>query len=120
VWHRGQTFQVTVDTRTGMVRCPQVLPKVRSNSEMYARLKAFIRSRQDPELPEHRRIDPARAHATCANRNGNVSLTLRFQSDAEYAVRRFVDLVQEIYLSFLPDYFDYQVEAFNLDPDYPA
>jgi hypothetical protein len=35
-------------------------------------------------------------------------------------VRRFVDLVQEIFLVFLPDYFEYQVEAFDLDPDYPV
>jgi hypothetical protein len=120
VWHRGRTFEVTVDTRMGVVRCPLVLPKVRSGSEMYARLKAFLKSRQDAELPEHRRIDPAKARVSCANRSGNVSMTLRFKGDPEYAVRRFVDLVQEIYLSFLPDYFEYQVEAFDLDPDYPV
>jgi hypothetical protein len=87
---------------------------------MYAKLKAFVRSRHDEDLPEHRRIDRSRARATCANRSGNVSVTLRFKGDSEYAVRRFVDLVQEIYLSFLPDYFEYQVEAFDLDPDYPV
>jgi len=28
--------------------------------------------------------------------------------------------VQEIFLVFLPDHFEYQVEAFDLDPDYPV
>jgi hypothetical protein len=118
VWHRGRTFRVTVDTRAGVVRCPQILPMVRPGSEMYRNLKAFVKSRQGEELPAHRRIDPARVHLTCANRNGNVSVTLRFKGEPEYAVRCFVDLVQEIFLVFLPDYFEYQVEAFDLDPDY--
>jgi hypothetical protein len=120
VWHRGRTFEVTVDTRAGAVRCPVVLAMVDSASEMYRNLKAFIKSRQAADLPEHRRIDLAKARIACVNRQGNVSVALRFQGDPEYAVRKFVDLVQEIFLVFLPDYFDYQVEAFDLDPDSPV
>ena len=39
--------------------------------------------------------------------------------DGEYAVRKLIHLVNEIYLTFLADgkYFDYLVETFNLDPD---
>ena len=38
---------------------------------------------------------------------------------SEYAVRKLVHLINEIYLTFLTDgkYFDYLVETFNLDPD---
>jgi hypothetical protein len=120
VWHRARTFEVTVDTRGRVVRCPVVLPMVESGSEIYRNLKAFVKSRQAADLPEHRRIDPAKVRIACLNRKGNVSVALRFEGDPEYAVRKFVDLVQEIFLVFLPDYFEYQVEAFDLDPDAPV
>ena len=41
--------------------------------------------------------------------------------DTEYAVRRLVAVVNEIYLDFLSSglYFDWLVETFDLDPDHP-
>lgn len=118
MWHRNRTFDVTVDTRKGIIRCPLVLPEV--DAALYAKLKAFLKSRQSEDQPDHRRIEPAKAAITSANRAGNVSVTLTIKdTDYEYGVRKFVNLVHEIFLVFLQEHFDYQVEAFDLDPDSP-
>ena len=118
VWHRDRQFDLIVDSRRGTIRCPLVLPQV--GSAMYRQFRAFLNSCQDPALPEHRRVDSRKAGVTCANRGGDVSLTMTLRGrDYEYGVRKFIHLIQEIYLVFLVEHFEYQVEAFDLDPDHP-
>lgn len=118
VWFRNRQYAITADARRGVIRCPVVLPQV--PPEIYAKLKQFIQSRHTEEIPPHRRIDPAKARANCAIRAGNVSVTLTLEDDDyEYATRRFVNLLHEIFLVFLHEHFDYQVAAYDLDPDNP-
>jgi hypothetical protein len=118
VWFRNRSYEITVDTRKGVIRCPVVLPQ--ATPEICAKLKLFIQSRHTEEVPPLRRIDPAKARAICAIRGGNVSVTLTVNDDDyESATRRFVHLLHEIFLVFLQEHFDYQVEAYDLDPDNP-
>ena len=87
---------------------------------MHEDLKAFIRSRQSDELPDHRRLDARKTQIRTYNRSGNILLVMKvMDGDSEYAVRKLVHLINEIYLTFLADgkYFDYLVDTFNLDPD---
>jgi hypothetical protein len=120
IWHRGRPFDLTVDTRRGAIHCPLVLPQVPAGSAMYRELRAFLKACQSPDRPEHRRIDNRKVRVACANRGGNVSLTMTIaDADYEYAIRKFIHLIQEIYLVFLTEHFEYQVEAFDLDPDHP-
>ena len=120
IWHRDRPFDLTVDTRRGSIRCPLVLPQIPAASAMYREFKTFLKSCQDPDRPDHRRIDGSKVRVTCANRSGDVSLTMTLcDADYEYGIRKFIHLIQEIYLVFLTEHFDYQVEAFNLDPDHP-
>jgi len=89
---------------------------------MYREFKQFIASRQSKDVPEHRRIDPRRVNIRISNRAGNIGLTFTVRNnDYEYATRKLINLVQEIYLGFLYDgpYYDYMVETFHLDPDHP-
>jgi hypothetical protein len=51
-------------------------------------------------------------------RVASLSMTLR-DADYEYGIRRFIHLIQEIHLVFLTEHYEYQVEAFDLDPDRP-
>jgi hypothetical protein len=120
VWHRNQVFDLTVDLQNASVRFPRVLTNVPADSDMYAELKQFIKSRHADELPEHRRIDRGRASVQSYNRGGNVSLVMKVKDgDYEYAVRKFIHLVHEIFMTFLVDgsYHEYMVETFDLDPD---
>jgi hypothetical protein len=116
LWFRNRTYEFIVDKNT--IRCPVVLPQV--DAALYAKLKAFLKSRQTEEVPVHRRIDPAKAKITSTNKAGNVSVSLTAKdADDEYLVRRFVNLINEIFQVFLHEHFDYQVAAFDLDPDQP-
>ena len=121
VWHRGRRFDVTVDTRRKTIHCPLVLPMVPVRSAMYRQLP---RVRESLPGPRSARPSPHRQSAklrvACANRGGNVSLTMTLaDADYEYGARKFIHLIQEVYLGFLTEHFEYQVEAFDLDPDHP-
>ncbi len=119
-WHRDRRFDLVVDTRKGTLGFPLVLPKVPRRSAMYRELLRFVESRSSKKFPPHRRIDPRKAEVRCVNRGGNVSLTMHAKAGAyEYGARKLIHLVHEIYLEFLGEYFEYQVEAFDLDPDRP-
>jgi hypothetical protein len=119
-WHRGRVFELAFDARAGTFRLPDLLTGIPVESSMYEDLKVFIRSRQSDELPDHRRLDARKTQVRTYNRSGNVLLVMKVKDgDSEYAVRKLVHLINEIYLTFLAEgkYFDYLVETFNLDPD---
>jgi hypothetical protein len=118
VWHRGRAFELVFDSKRGTLRLTELLPQV--PAAMYKALKAFIEARQTDDLPEHRRIDRARVEVRSSHRAGSVSLSMTaVDGDCQYAVTKFVHLVNEIYLIFLAEgeHFDYLVETFDLDPD---
>jgi hypothetical protein len=119
-WHRGRVFELAFDARAGTFRLPDLLTGIPVESSMYEDLKVFIRSRQSDELPDHRRLDARKTQVRTYNRSGNVLLVMKVKDgDSEYAVRKLVHLINEIYLTFLAEgkYFDYLVETFNLDLD---
>jgi hypothetical protein len=120
VWHRGRVFELTFDAKAGTLRLPELLTDVPADSSIYEDLKAFIRSRQADDLPEHRRLDKHRIEIRTYKRGGDILLVVKAKDgDCEYAVRKLVHLINEVYLTFLAEgqYFDYIVETFNLDPD---
>jgi hypothetical protein len=119
-WHRGRVFELTFEARSGTLRLSELLTNVPADSSMHEDLKDFIRSRQSDDLPDHRRLDAQKLQIRTYNRSGNIMLVVKARDgDNEYAVRKLVHLINEIYLTFLADgkYFDYLVETFNLDPD---
>ncbi len=121
-WHRDQLFQWQFDATRASLRLPCVLPQVPAGSAMYRDFKRWLRERQSPSLPEHRRYDASRLRLKTYNRGGEIALTAYIlNGDTEYAVRKLVDLVNEVYLSFLSDglYYEWLLETFNLDPDRP-
>jgi len=119
-WHRGRVFELAFDARAGTLRLPELLTGIPADLSMHEDLKAFVRSRQSDDLPHHRRLDPRKIQIRTYKRHGNILLVVKIKDgDSEYAVRKLVHLINEIYLTFLADgkYFDYLVETFNLDPD---
>jgi hypothetical protein len=120
IWHHDRPFELQLDVRKGMLRFPEVLPEVPARSAMYRELQAFLKSRQSDEVPQHRRVDPAKARLTANNLRGSVALTLTTKDgDFEYATRKIINIVHEIFLVFLVDgsYFEYMVEHLGLDQD---
>ena len=119
-WHHDRRFELMVDVPRKTMRFPAVLPGVPADSSMYRELKEFLKSRHSEELPEHRRIESAKARVSCSNRNGKVAVTLTVRDgDFEYGARKIVHTVHEIFMVFLADgpYYDYLVEQLGLDQD---
>jgi len=120
MWHRDRLFELVLDEQTGTLQFPLVLPQVDSKSIMYQKFKEFLKSRQSEKTPEHRRIDTRKARVRPLNRGGNLGVTLAVQDgDYEYATRKLIHLVHEIFMVFLVDgpYYQYMVEQLGLDPD---
>jgi hypothetical protein len=120
VWHQDRPFELLVDVPGKTLRFPAVLPGVPARSAMYRELRAFLKVRQSNEMPEHRRVNPAKARLTPSNQRGAVSLTLSVKDgDFDYATRKMIHMVHEIFMIFLVDgpYFEYMVEQLGLDPD---
>jgi hypothetical protein len=120
VWHQDRPFELLLDVPGKTLRFPAVLPGVHARSPMYRELQAFLKVRQTDEMPEHRRVDPAKAGITLSSQRGVVSLKLTVKNgDFDYATRKIIHLVHEIFMVFLVDgpYFEYMVEQLGLDPD---
>lgn len=120
LWHHDRPFELLLNIPKKTLHFPVLLPGVPSRSQMYRELRAFIRERQSEEIPEHRRVDPAKARMALANSRGLVSLTFTVRKgDFDYATRKIIHIVHEVYLVFLLDgpYFEYMVEQLGLDPD---
>ncbi len=120
LWHRDRLFELVVDVPRKTLRFPALLPEVPAASTMYREFQEFVESRQAVDLPDHRRIDKAKATVCCGNKGGDVSVTLTVNDgDFDYGVRKLIGLAHETYLVFLFDgrYYDYLVETFDLDPD---
>jgi hypothetical protein len=119
VWHYDREMDLTLDERSKTLTFTALLPALPARSAMYREFKEFLESRHSPELLEHRRIDPKKAHATCRNSKGSVSVTLTVRAGGfEYGTRKLVNLVDEIFKDFLFDHHqDYLVERHWLDLD---
>ena len=121
-WLAGGTFHVRLDPRSRRLTFSDVLPNVPRRSAMDRAFRAWVRDRSSDGLPEHRRIDPRRLTVACTNRGGSVSVALALRrrgaaserEDWEYAARKGVSLVNEIFHGFLRGpYNEYMVQNFG-------
>ena len=120
VWHHDRRFELLVDARQKTLTFPDLLPSVPTQSAMHRNLRAFVESRHSAELPNHRRVDAAKARLRIGSRRGDISLTISvLDGDFEYAVRKLIHAVHEIFLTFLVDgpYYEYMVEHLGLEQD---
>jgi hypothetical protein len=120
VWHHDRPLELLLDAAKKTLRFPVVLPGVPARSSMYRELQAFLKVRQSGEMPEHRRVEPAKARLAASNKQGAVSITLTVKDgDFDYATRKIIQMVHEVFMIFLVDgpYFEYMVEHLGLDPD---
>jgi hypothetical protein len=120
IWHHDRPFELSLDVPKKTLHFPQVLPGVPARSPMYRELLAFLKERQSPEMLEHRRVNPLKARLAASNTRGMVSITLTVKDgDFDYATRKIIHIVHELFMIFLVDgpYFEYMVEHLGLDED---
>jgi hypothetical protein len=122
VWFRDQCMDLEVHTPRARASLRGVLPAIEPRSKLDRALRIWLRSREAPQLPAHRRLDRARFQVRLRNAGGNVQLSVVSKSsDPTLALRKLLNLVNELYFDFLaaPERYDWIAEAFELDPDNP-
>ncbi|HLJ27162.1 MAG TPA: hypothetical protein VKY85_10675 [Candidatus Angelobacter sp.] len=114
-WLWNLPFHLSFDEKRKTLSFKKLLPCIPAGSELNTKLKAFIRSRCSADQPEHRRMDPKRISIRYSNLRGNVSISfLVVKDDYEYGVKRALNLVNEIFASFLNMHFpEYMAQHFR-------
>jgi len=123
-WLYGQPFTLVCEPKQARLSLPDLLPNIVRDSMLHKEVKAFLKGRAAADVPEHRRVDPARATAAARLREGTVSLELtlcaatntdELQEDYAYGTRKLVNLAHELFL-FMNEYWaDYMWEHFQLN-----
>lgn len=118
-WLTDAPLHLIHDKKAGTLTWKNLLPAMPARSAIYADFKSFIEGRASKSLPEHRRIDPKKAEIVLSNRAGRVSVALKIKGrNDEYAARKAVNLVNEIFNGFLTGpYYDYMVENFHISEE---
>jgi hypothetical protein len=119
-WHYRRVFSILLDEAKVSLTLTGLLPQVSAAPNLRRELAAYLRHCAAPERPAHRRIDPAKARVICYVRNDSLSLRVAVQDgDYEYATRRLVHLVNELFLDFLHDamYVEYMVAHLGMNPE---
>lgn len=107
-----------LDTKAGILRFHSLFPHIDKKSLVFAALRTHVEGCTHRGLPSHRRLDGRRARAAYAVRKGDFSLTLKVSGQHyEYAVRRALNLINELFLLLHETYPDYLVEHFGLSTD---
>jgi hypothetical protein len=115
-WLWNLPFQLQFDERRRTLTFPALFPKA---AMIETELRRFIRSCCSKERVAHRRIDPKRLKVQCVRRAGAITLACQVQDgDYEYGVKKAINLVSEIFLTFLnAEHHHYLVEHFQRPED---
>ncbi len=126
-WLWNLPFQIRFDARRQTLTFPALFPKA---AAIETELRRFVRSCCSQERLEHRRVDPKCLKVTCVRRQGAISLVCQVQGrkskaltldgagDYEYGVKKAINLVSEIFLTFLnTEHPQYLVEHFQRPED---
>ena len=120
----GDTFKFTwlwnlpfeLRFRQSRLTFPQLLPHA---APLQTDLRRFIRGCCSKNRPEHRRVDSKRLKVSCVNRRGAIGVSFQIAAGHyEYGTRKAINLVNEIFLSFLSvNHHQYLVEHFRRPED---
>jgi hypothetical protein len=115
-WLWNLPFHLTFDPVTATLSFRKLLPGIPRGTQFETELKQFIGDFSEAARPDHRRIDPVRLSLRYSNQRGTVALTFRIlEREYEYGVRKAVNVVNEIFLSFLNVRFpEYMAAKFKL------
>ena len=106
------------DSRRRVLAFETLFPGIAPASAPASGLAAIVRERTSPRLPPHKRLDGRRARVAGATRRGNWGLTVTVRGrNHEYAVRRALNLINELFLFLHESHPEYLVQHFGLSPE---
>jgi hypothetical protein len=113
-WLVPQPLELSVDTKSGILKFKNLLPNVPGGSALHSDLKSFLQERCNGALPRHRRIDKSRADLLCRNNSSSISIALKVKNNQyRYCLNRIVNLVHELFVHLNDAHVDYMRESFD-------
>jgi hypothetical protein len=114
MWLHDRQMELTLVPAKKALRFERMLPGVKSGTPFALDLKRLIERLKSDEVPQYRRVDPARASLTCSNRQDHLSVSIAVKGDDyEYAVNRMVNVAHELFVYLRSDWPEYLMEYFN-------
>ena len=98
-WLARHPYDLQYEPRTGTFIFLNALPNVPARTPLARALKTFVEGRSAESLPEHRRVDPARASVSAFVRRGEIRRrVVARRGHHAYAANRVVNLMHGGYL----------------------
>jgi hypothetical protein len=118
LWLLRRPMHAVFDSKRGVLTFAALFPGVQASSDMVTGFRALVAARTARGQPAHKRLDARRARVSCAIRHGDWSLFVRIRgANHEYAVRKALNLINELFLSLHDAYPDYLIERFGLSTE---
>jgi len=117
-WLLRPPMRAVFEPRRRVLTFAALFPGAGASKEMSRGLRSLAGARGKNDQPAHKRIDARRARVTSAMRKGDLSLAVQIRGENhDYAVRRVLNLINELFLSLHDEYPDYLIERFGLSPE---
>lgn len=115
VWLMDRPFTLTFDPKSHRLACVKLFTGIARTASLGSDLRAAVWERTTSAVPAHKRVDARRVRLQSAIRNGafSISLTIR-GANHEDAVRKLLNLVNELFLLLRERYPDYLVAEFGM------
>jgi hypothetical protein len=117
-WLFRRPMRAVFDPRRAVLTFAALFPGAGASRKMSDNLRSLVGARAEKDQPAHKRIDARRARISSAIRKGDLSLAIQIRgANHDYAVRRLLNLINELFLSLHDEYPDYLIERFGLSTE---
>jgi hypothetical protein len=114
VWLHDRHMELTLEPSKKALRFDRFLPGVKPGSLFAGDLKRLLEKLTSNDMPDYRRVDPARAALSCSNRRDYLSIKIVVKkNDYQYAINRMVNVAHELFVYLRSDWPEYLAEYFN-------
>jgi hypothetical protein len=117
-WLSRRPMHATFDPRRGVLTFVSLLPDIDPRSVLAAELREMVAVRTTRRLPLHKRMDARRARVFCSIRSRHWSLVVQVRgANHEYAVRKALNLINELFVLLHERYPEYLIEHFGMSTE---
>lgn len=117
-WLFRRPMHAVFDPRRRVLTFGALFPGAGVSKQMSHNLRSLIGSRAKKDQPAHKRIDARRARVSSTIRKGDLGVAITIRGDNhDYAVRKVLNLINELFLSLHDEYPDYLIERFGLSTE---
>ena len=116
LWLTRKPTTAVFDAHRRVLAFPSLFPDV--DKDTAGALTTIAAARTSRAVPDHKRVDARRARVTSALRKGDLSLSVEIRgSNHDYAVKKVLNLINEMFLTLHEVHPEYLVEHFGISTE---